>query len=438
MTIKDCIDIVDNNKPNTYTIKEKVMWLSFIEGIIINEVLKTHEGYDGRYDDFEGYSEEKLSVTLIVPSPYDRLYTQYLKMKIDEENGETARYNNSAALYNTYITEYKKYYNKTHMPLNATNRKNIPLPNKTTVGLSDAEYENIKKDLTYILTEYFDDSVSQDKLYKIVTEYAQNNVEMLKGKDGKNGTDGKDGYTPRKGVDYFDGQPGKSFTYGDFTPEQLDDLRGKPFRYEDFTASQLAELKGTKGDDFTYEDFTEEQLEKLKGKSFSYEDFTPEQLEELKGENGKDGKTAHPYREIYNYTLEEGGATYLEFYTDLKYQPFNLEDVTVFIYIPESFTLTKPWSIYANSNDSGYCMTYLNSGSASSGTGRYFMARAEHIGGTRWWNTKFNKLSANSYNGSIVSSYDSFKCESINRIYINIQEAPVGTVVKVYGREVTE
>ena len=149
-------------------------------------------------------------------------------------------------------------------------------------------------------------------------------------------------------------------------------------------------------------------------------------------------KINQKYREIYNYTLAEGGATYLEFYTDLKYQPFNLKDVVVFIYIPESFTLTKPWSIYANSNDSGYCMTYLNSGSASSGTGRYFMAKAEHLDGTRWWNTKFAKLSANSYNGSIVSSYDSFKCESINRIYINIQEAPVGTQIKVYGREVTE
>ena len=227
MTIKDCIDIVDNNKPNTYTIKEKVMWLSFIEGIIIDEVLKTHEGYDGRYDDFEGYSEEKLSVTLIVPSPYDRLYTQYLKMKIDEENGETARYNNSAALYNSYITEYKKHYNKTHMPLNTANRKNIPLPNKTTVGLSDAEYENLKKDMTYILTEYFDDAVSADKLSAIVMNYAQNNMEMLKGKNGKDGKDGKDGYTPKKGVDYFDGKPGRAFTYSDFTQEQLDALKGE-------------------------------------------------------------------------------------------------------------------------------------------------------------------------------------------------------------------
>ena len=103
MTIKECIDIVDNIKPNQYSVKDKVMWLTFLEGIIINEVLKTHEGYDGRYDLFEGYSEDKLTVTLIVPSPYDRLYTAYLKMKIDQENGETARYNSSMTLYNTYM-----------------------------------------------------------------------------------------------------------------------------------------------------------------------------------------------------------------------------------------------------------------------------------------------------------------------------------------------
>ena len=118
MTIKECIDIVDSSKPNQYTIEDKVRWLSFVDETIINDVLKTHEGYDGRYDLFEGYSADRLSEELIVESPYDRLYAAYLKMMIDSENGETARYNNSASIYNTYLLEFKKYYNKTHMPIN--------------------------------------------------------------------------------------------------------------------------------------------------------------------------------------------------------------------------------------------------------------------------------------------------------------------------------
>lgn len=184
MTIKECIDIVDNLKPNQYTVYDKVRWLSFIDAIIINDVLKTHEGYDGRYDLFEGYSEDKLSVALIVPTPYDRLYTAYLQMKIDSENGETARYNNSVALYNAYMTEYRKYYNKTHMPLDMTNRQSAAPLKKATMGLSEAEYENLKRDLYYKLVEYFSPTVSPDKLYDIVTSYAQNNVDMFMGKDG--------------------------------------------------------------------------------------------------------------------------------------------------------------------------------------------------------------------------------------------------------------
>ena len=199
MTLKECIDIVDNNKPNQYTIKDKVMWLSFIEGIIINEVLKTHEGYDGRYDDFKGYSEDKLSVTLVVPSPYNRLYTAYLTMMIDQHNGEMARYNNSRALYDSYLTEYRKHYHKTHMPLNASAREIPRQPIKVNSGLSDAEYENLKRDMTYILTEYFSSSVSPDKIDAIVRNYIQTNAEMYKGKDG---------YTPQKDVDYFDGEKG--------------------------------------------------------------------------------------------------------------------------------------------------------------------------------------------------------------------------------------
>lgn len=202
MTIKECIDIVDTLKPNAYTVEDKVRWLSFIEAIIINEVLKTHEGYDGRYDLFEGYSADKLTVTLIVPSPHDRLYTAYLQMHIDRENGESSRYNNSVATYNAYMTEYRKYYNKTHMPLDVTKRTAPVSVKKHTVGLTDAEYENIKRDLFYMLSEHFADLTSPDKLYDIVKSYAQNNVAMLKGKDGKDGKDGVDGDKPVNGVDY--------------------------------------------------------------------------------------------------------------------------------------------------------------------------------------------------------------------------------------------
>lgn len=246
MTIKECIDIVDNIKPNQYTLRDKVMWLSFIDEIIINEVLKTHQGYDGRYDNFEGYSEDKLTVALIVPSPYDRLYTAYLKMKIDGENGETARYNNSAALYNTYMLEYRRHYNKTHMPLTKADKRKFMPFKKAAVGLSDAEYENLKRDLTFILTEHFSDTVSHDKLYDVVMEYAQNNAEMLKGKNGISPYVEISKIVGGHRVSISDSKQVKSFDVMDGDKGEKGD-KGESFKYEDFTDEQLENLKGEKG-----------------------------------------------------------------------------------------------------------------------------------------------------------------------------------------------
>ncbi|MBO7240224.1 MAG: hypothetical protein J6V23_07060 [Bacteroidaceae bacterium] len=161
------------------------MWLSFIDEIIINDVLRTHEGYDGRYDTFTGYSEDNLSAMLIAPSPYDRLYTAYLEMKIDEKNGETARYNNSMTLFNTYMMEYRKYYNKTHMPLDVTDKRMQTPPKKPTVGMSDAEYENLKRKLYAMLSEDLSDVTSPDKIQDVIRSFVINNVEMLKPIKGK-------------------------------------------------------------------------------------------------------------------------------------------------------------------------------------------------------------------------------------------------------------
>ena len=200
MIIKECIDVVDNLKPNQYSIEDKVSWLTFLDMTIINEVLKTHEGYDGRYDDFTGYSPDNLTVGLIVPSPYDRVYTAYLKMKIDEENGETARYNNSVTLYNSYLTEYKKWYHANHLPLSPSDSRGIPKNKAASLDVSEAQLEQLRK---LLYAELHDDvlgELSDDKINAIVKNFMDTNAQMLKGKDGVNGKDGRDGRDGRDGV----------------------------------------------------------------------------------------------------------------------------------------------------------------------------------------------------------------------------------------------
>ena len=201
-----------------------------------------------------------------------------------------------------------------------------------------------------------------------------------------------------------------------------------------------------KGEPFTYDDFTEEQLNDLKGEKgdpFTYEDFTPEQLESLKGENGKDGKTAHPYRKIYEYTLEEGGATRVTFNTDLDGKPFKLEEYLVQIYSPVPLTSNATWWCYANGQASGHNIAYLNNNLANSSGGadagqKYTLAKGERIDRGFWYSVRFTKWVADTYGASLQFNYTSWDIDYINSFIFNIPEAPTGTTVTFYGREATE
>jgi hypothetical protein len=77
---------------------------------------------------------------------------------------------------------------------------------------------------------------------------------------GVKGDTGQTGATGPKGEQ---GEQGDSFTYDDFTAEQLEALRGPQGEQG---LQGLQGLQGEKGDPFTYSDFTPEQLEALKVK----------------------------------------------------------------------------------------------------------------------------------------------------------------------------
>lgn len=80
-------------------------------------------------------------------------------------------------------------------------------------------------------------------------------IDYFDGKDGEPGPAGKDGYTPVKGIDYFDGAPGPQGEPG-YTPiKGVDYFDGEP---------------GPKGADGTmkFEDLTDEQKESLRGDDY--------------------------------------------------------------------------------------------------------------------------------------------------------------------------
>lgn len=113
MTIKEAIDRADDLKPNQFSEELKLAWLNNLDAQIHDDIIKTHEGWDG--EEFRPYEND--TETLIVPFPYEELYVAFLKMKVDDENGDTQRYQNSVTMFNAQYDAWTKAYNKAHMPI---------------------------------------------------------------------------------------------------------------------------------------------------------------------------------------------------------------------------------------------------------------------------------------------------------------------------------
>lgn len=116
MTIAEVISKVDALKPNTYTLEDKIDWLSNLDARVKSQIIDAHECNGPFY--FYGYdSMSDQDTELLVPAPYDEMYLRWLEAMIDYHNSEDERYNNAIMLFNNAYEGYKKHYTRTHMPL---------------------------------------------------------------------------------------------------------------------------------------------------------------------------------------------------------------------------------------------------------------------------------------------------------------------------------
>ena len=117
MTVREAIALVDRLKPNKFSEADKVKWLSDIDGLIVRELVDSHEN-SPLEGEFEGYTDLATNgdVELLAPYPYDILYRWYLESQIDLGNMEIAKYNNSKTLFNNAYLTFTDHYNRTHMP----------------------------------------------------------------------------------------------------------------------------------------------------------------------------------------------------------------------------------------------------------------------------------------------------------------------------------
>lgn len=115
MTIKECIDRINNLKPNQFSLEEKLAWLFSLEKDLKENVLDAYLLHPDEVEkEMSDFKPEHLGDELLVGKGFEEVYVAYLSMKIDEYNGETGRYNNSAIMFNKYYTDVAKWWNKSH------------------------------------------------------------------------------------------------------------------------------------------------------------------------------------------------------------------------------------------------------------------------------------------------------------------------------------
>lgn len=116
MKVSEAIDICNRLKRNQHTTEDKVRWLADLDEQIIEEIIKGHEGEEA-YLEWTRYttSQEDMNRELIVPDVYAEIYEYKLEMEIDRANGELNKYANDQIMYNSYLSEYRNWYNRNHI-----------------------------------------------------------------------------------------------------------------------------------------------------------------------------------------------------------------------------------------------------------------------------------------------------------------------------------
>ena len=116
MTIMEAIAQVDSLVRNTYSQKDKVIWLSRLDHIIKTQIIDAHEGAEQVR--FTGYDDSTDTNTqLLVPAPFDEIYLRWMEAQIHYHNGEIDRYNIAITMYNTALDSFRDHYTRSHRPL---------------------------------------------------------------------------------------------------------------------------------------------------------------------------------------------------------------------------------------------------------------------------------------------------------------------------------
>ena len=111
MKISEALARLDAYVSETVDTDEKLLWLDRIEGIIYEELVRTHEdGFSRPPSCYAGDRE------LLCDEPYADLYIYYMAMQRDMQMRDSISYANNAAAFSAAYSAFADYYNRRHLP----------------------------------------------------------------------------------------------------------------------------------------------------------------------------------------------------------------------------------------------------------------------------------------------------------------------------------
>lgn len=132
MTAQQAIEKANAFKQgNTVTDEKKLEWLTEIDKMVYEEVIKEHiqpltsrwwSLVDGVwvFAPAPEYTQENCDDVLIAEEPYNEFYVYWLMAKTDLFSQDLNRYNNDYALFESAYKQFKNKYHKSH--------RTIPMP----------------------------------------------------------------------------------------------------------------------------------------------------------------------------------------------------------------------------------------------------------------------------------------------------------------------
>jgi hypothetical protein len=105
-TVKEILSDTDDIIPNSFTADRKARWLSECEAKIITEIFLARTFSDIYFYTWPQSENRKV----LVGQPYDALYDEWLRGKIEWANGEYEKYGATMVMFNQKMEEFTEWF----------------------------------------------------------------------------------------------------------------------------------------------------------------------------------------------------------------------------------------------------------------------------------------------------------------------------------------